>query len=419
MVLRVLTGARAPVHYMNEERSMTFEEQAELQVQKLERATAEIISREDLKRKIANSLRDKKPLRIKLGLDPTAPHIHLGFAVVLRKLRQFQDLGHKVIILIGDFTARVGDPTGRSATRKVLSVEQIKANANTYRDQLSHILDPEKTEVHFNSEWLEQMNFADVISLTSLYTVARILERDDFERRFKNGIPIGVHEFIYPLMQGYDSVQLHADVEMGGTDQKFNNLVGRELQREYGQEPQAVVLMPILEGIDGVQKMSKSLGNYVGITETPAEMFIKLMQLPDNMIRRYFELCTDVPMDEVDARLQQDNPRDCKRWLAREIIAIYHGREQADGADAEWLRVVSHKEVPTDMEECHLESASCKAVDIVMQAKLAPSKREARRLVEQGAVVVDGEAWNDPNRLYEVKDGAKLKVGKKWRCLKV
>ncbi|MDO5296271.1 MAG: tyrosine--tRNA ligase [bacterium] len=398
---------------------MTFEEQAELQVQKLERATAEIISRDDLKRKIANSLRDKKPLRIKLGLDPTAPHIHLGFAVVLRKLRQFQDLGHHVVIVIGDFTARVGDPTGRSATRKVLSVEQIKENANTYRNQLSRILDPEKTEVRFNSEWLEQMNFGDVIALASKYTVARILERDDFERRFKNGIPIGVHEFIYPLMQGYDSVMLHADVEMGGTDQKFNNLVGRELQREDGQESQAVVLMPILEGIDGVQKMSKSLGNYVGITETPAEMFLKLMQIPDTLIRRYFELCTDVPMDEVDARLQSDNPRDCKRWLAREIIALYHSQEEAEQADQEWQRVVSNKGVPTDIEECVLESASLKAVDLVMQAGLAPSKREARRLVEQGAVLVDGTAWNDPNQVYEVSDGAKLKVGKKWRALRV
>ncbi len=399
--------------------SVTFEEQAELQLQKLERATAEIISREDLKKKIADSLREKRPLRIKLGLDPTAPHIHLGFAVVLRKLRQFQDLGHKVIILIGDFTARVGDPTGRSATRKVLSVEQIKENAKTYRDQLSRILDPEKTEVRFNSEWLEGMNFSDVIDLASKYTVARILERDDFERRFRNGIPIGVHEFIYPLMQGYDSVMLHADVEMGGTDQKFNNLVGRELQRQSGQEPQAVVLMPILEGIDGVQKMSKSLGNYVGITETPAEMFLKLMQLPDNMIRRYFELCTDVPMDSVDEHLKGDNPRDCKRWLAREIIAIYHGREAGEQADQEWLRVVSHKEVPADMEECRLASPSCKAVDIVMQAGLAPSKREARRLVEQGAVIVAGEPWNDPNKVYDVVDGSTLKVGKRWRMLRV
>lgn len=398
---------------------MTFEEQAELQVQKLERATAEIISRDDLKRKIANSLRDNKPLRIKLGLDPTAPHIHLGFAVVLRKLRQFQDLGHKVIILIGDFTARVGDPTGRSVTRKVLTPEQIAQNAKTYRDQLARILDPEKTEVRFNSEWLEQMNFADVINLASRYTVARILERDDFANRYKNGIPIGVHEFIYPLMQGYDSVMLQADVEMGGTDQKFNNLVGRELQREHGQEAQAVMLMPILEGIDGVKKMSKSLGNYVGITETPEEMFMKLMQLPDNMIRRYFELCTDVPMDTVDARLQADNPRDCKRWLAREIIAIYHSAEAGERADQEWLRVVSNKGIPADMEECRLESSSVKAVDLVMAAKLAPSKREARRLVEQGAVVVEGEPWNDPNRVYEVSDGAKLKVGKKWRSLRV
>ena len=265
-----------------------FLEAAEEQMRKLRRGVAEIISDQELKRKIARSLREQKPLRIKLGLDPTAPHIHLGFAVVLRKLRQFQDLGHRVTILIGDFTARVGDPTGRSQTRKVLSVEEIKANANTYRQQLSAILDPQKTEVVFNSQWLEKMDFNDVIALCARYTVARILERDDFSRRFQEGIPIGVHEFLYPLMQGWDSVQLHSDVEMGGTDQKFNNLVGRELQREMGQEPQSVVLMPILEGLDGVQKMSKSLGNYVGITESPQEMFNKLMSLPDHMIRRYF-----------------------------------------------------------------------------------------------------------------------------------
>jgi len=386
-----------------------------MQLTRLERGTAEIISREDLRRKLERSLRENRPLRIKLGLDPTAPHIHLGFAVVLRKLRQFQDLGHHVVLLIGDFTARVGDPSGRSVTRRVLSPEEIEENARTYRDQLSRILDPERTEVRFNSEWLGPMDFAAVVGLASRYTVARIMERDDFERRFREGLPIGLHEILYPLMQGYDSVALQSDVEMGGTDQKFNILVGRELQREYGQEPQVVFLMPILEGLDGVQKMSKSLGNYVGITETPTEMFLKLMQLPDALIRRYFELCTDVSMPEVDARLGSENPRDSKRWLAREIISLYHPREAADQADAEWLRVVSAGEVPADMPEVALDPHPMLPADLLVAAGLAPSKREARRLVEQGALSLDGQTVSDPAASLEIRDGARLKVGKRWR----
>lgn len=396
-----------------------FLEAAEEQMRKLRRGVAEIISDQELKRKIARSLREQKPLRIKLGLDPTAPHIHLGFAVVLRKLRQFQDLGHRVTILIGDFTARVGDPTGRSQTRKVLSVEEIKANANTYRQQLSAILDPQKTEVVFNSQWLEKMDFNDVIALCARYTVARILERDDFSRRFQEGIPIGVHEFLYPLMQGWDSVQLHSDVEMGGTDQKFNNLVGRELQREMGQEPQSVVLMPILEGLDGVQKMSKSLGNYVGITESPQEMFNKLMSLPDHMIRRYFELCTDVDLEEVDKKLATQNPRDTKRWLAREIITIYHSAAQAEQADSEWLRVVSQGEVPAEIPTVKISTPQLNIVELVVQAGLAPSKREARRSVTQGAVVLEGQTLQDPTLTVELKGGETLKLGKKWRRLEV
>lgn len=396
-----------------------FLEAAEEQMRKLRRGVAEIISDQELKRKIARSLREQKPLRIKLGLDPTAPHIHLGFAVVLRKLRQFQDLGHRVTILIGDFTARVGDPTGRSQTRKVLSIEEIKANANTYRQQLSAILDPQKTEVVFNSQWLEKMDFNDVIALCARYTVARILERDDFSRRFQEGIPIGVHEFLYPLMQGWDSVQLHSDVEMGGTDQKFNNLVGRELQREMGQEPQSVVLMPILEGLDGVQKMSKSLGNYVGITESPQEMFNKLMSLPDHMIRRYFELCTDVDLEEVDRKLATQNPRDTKRWLAREIITIYHSAAQAEQADSEWLRVVSQGEVPAEIPTVKISTPQLNIVELVVQAGLAPSKREARRSVTQGAVVLEGQTLQDPTLTVELKGGETLKLGKKWRRLEV
>lgn len=392
-------------------------EQAEAQLAKLRRGTAEIISEKELKYKIMRSLRDQKPLRIKLGLDPTAPHIHLGFAVVLRKLRQFQDFGHKVIILIGDFTARVGDPTGRSQTRKVLSVEQIQANAATYKNQLSAILDPERTEVRFNSEWLEKMNFNDVIALCSRYTVARIMERDDFTKRFSSGISIGVHEFIYPLMQGWDSVHLEADLEMGGTDQKFNNLVGRELQTQVGQEPQCVMLMPILEGLDGVQKMSKSLGNYVGITETAQEMFNKLMSLPDDKIRRYFELCTDVDLDAVDKAIAENNPRDTKRWLAREIISLYHPAEEAEAADAEWMRVVSQGSVPTDIPEVNVGTGSINVVELIVKAGLAPSKREARRFVTQNALSIDGETISDPTATIEITTGKTIKIGRKWRKL--
>lgn len=392
-------------------------EQAEAQLAKLRRGTAEIISEKELKYKIMRSLRDKKPLRIKLGLDPTAPHIHLGFAVVLRKLRQFQDFGHKVIILIGDFTARVGDPTGRSQTRKVLSIEQIQANAATYKNQLSAILDPERTEVRFNSEWLEKMNFNDVIALCSRYTVARIMERDDFTKRFTSGISIGVHEFLYPLMQGWDSVNLEADLEMGGTDQKFNNLVGRELQTQVGQEPQCVMLMPILEGLDGVQKMSKSLGNYVGITESAQEMFNKLMSLPDDKIRRYFELCTDVDLDAVDKAIAENNPRDTKRWLAREIISLYHPAEEAEAADAEWMRVVSQGSVPTDIPEVNVGTGSINVVELIVKAGLAPSKREARRFVTQNALSIDGETISDPTATIEITTGKTIKIGRKWRKL--
>lgn len=384
----------------------------------LKRASAEIISEQDLLARIESSQKEKRPMRIKLGLDPTAPHIHLGFAVVLRKLRQFQDLGHQVVLLIGDFTARVGDPTGRSETRKVLTAEEIESNARTYRDQLSLILDPEKTEVRFNSEWLLPMSFADILGLTSKYTVAQLLERDDFTKRYKGGIPIGVHELLYPLMQGYDSVALRSDVEMGGTDQKFNNLVGRVLQREYDQPPQIVFLMPILEGLDGVQKMSKSLGNYVGIAEPANEMFGKLMSLPDALMRRYFELCTEVDLVEVDRRLAQDHPRDNKFWLGREIISIYHGPAAAQAAQDEFVKVFSNKENPTDMPEFVVDQEAAPEGKIgmarlLMMAGLAPSNKEARRLLEQGAVQWNGAKRTDPGDL-DVGGGGVLKVGRRF-----
>lgn len=387
---------------------MSPEEQLKL----LKRGAAEIISEADLLAR----LKEGKPLRVKLGLDPTAPHIHLGFAVVLRKLRQFQDLGHQVVLLIGDFTARVGDPSGRSETRKVLTSEQIAENAATYKEQFSKILDPEKTEVRFNSEWLGQMNFADVITLASRTTVARTMERDDFEKRFREGQPIGLHELLYPLMQGYDSVALQADVEMGGTDQKFNNLVGRSLQKEYNQAPQVVFLMPILEGLDGVQKMSKSLGNYIGITEPPKEMYGKAMSIPDELMRRYFELCTDVEMAEVDRRLKEDHPRDTKRSLARELVRLYHGDEAAQAADEEFIRVFSKKGLPDEMPSLELASAELEGgeifiVKLVVAAKLAPSNKEARRKVEQGAVSIDGKKVTAVGNIA-ISDGQVLKVGR-------
>jgi tyrosyl-tRNA synthetase len=387
---------------------MSPEEQLKL----LKRGAAEIISESDL----LERLKEGKPLRVKLGLDPTAPHIHLGFAVVLRKLRQFQDLGHQVILLIGDFTARVGDPSGRSETRKVLTPDQIAENAATYKDQFSRILDSSKTEVRFNSEWLGQMSFADVITLASRTTVARTMERDDFEKRFREGMPIGLHELLYPLMQGYDSVALESDVEMGGTDQKFNNLVGRTLQKEYGQKPQIVFLMPILEGLDGVQKMSKSLGNYIGITEPPSEMYGKAMSIPDDVMRRYFELCTDVDMGEVDRRLREDHPRDTKRSLAREIVRIYHGDEAAAAADDEFVRVFSQKGVPDDMptvtiDRADLEEGKLFIVKLLVAANLAPSNKEARRKVEQGAVSLNGQRISEVANIA-VTGGEILKVGR-------
>jgi tyrosyl-tRNA synthetase len=387
----------------------------EEQLQLLKRGCAEIISEADLLAR----LRKGTPLRVKLGLDPTAPHIHLGFAVVLRKLRQFQDLGHQVVLLIGDFTARVGDPTGRSETRKVLTPEEIQANALTYREQFSRILDPAKTEVRFNNEWLGGMSFADVIALGSKYTVARLMERDDFTKRFKAGIPIGMHELLYPLMQGYDSVALRADVEMGGTDQKFNNLVGRSLQKEYGQTPQVVFLMPILEGLDGVQKMSKSLGNYVGISEPPGEMFGKLMSIPDSLMARYFELCTDVEMQVVAERLAADHPRTSKMWLAREIICLYHGAEAAQAAQDEFEKVFSRRELPTEISDYAVPAEDAPEgrvgiVKLLLGSGLASSNKDARRLLAAGSVQLDGLKQTELVEVELTGEGVVVKVGRRY-----
>jgi tyrosyl-tRNA synthetase len=334
---------------------MDVKAEVERQLQIIKRGTIEIIPEKELISKIERSVKENKPMNIKLGLDPTAPDIHLGHTVVLQKMRQFQDLGHQVIIIIGDFTGRIGDPTGKSETRKQLTEEQVQANAKTYMEQIFRILDPEKTQMRFNSEWLSPLTFVDVIELSAKYTVARMLERDDFTKRYRTGQAIGIHEFFYPLMQGYDSVALEADVELGGTDQKFNILMGRTLQKEYGQEPQIALFMPILEGLDGVQKMSKSLGNYIGIDEAPNDMFGKTMSITDDLILRYFELATHVSLSDIkkmEEEMEQGaNPRDYKIRLAKEIIGMFHSSEAADAAEENFKNVFAKNQIPDDIQE--------------------------------------------------------------------
>lgn len=391
----------------------------------LKRGTLNIVPEGGLEAKLTKSLRTGKPLKIKLGLDPTAPDIHLGFAVVLRKLRQFQDLGHQVIIIIGDYTALIGDPSGRSATRPMLSQEEIKSNARTYVDQLTRILDRDRTQVRFNSEWLGKLGFADVIQLTSKMTVAQVMQREDFANRYAQNLPISIHELLYPLSQAYDSVAIEADVEMGGQDQTFNILAGRDLQREVGQDQQIAFFMPLLVGLDGVKKMSKSLGNYVGIAESPDAMFGKLMSISDTMMRSYFVLCTDVPLDEVDTLLRDAesgaaNPKNVKRRLAREIITIYHGREAAAQADGEWQRVHSGGELPTDIPEAVLTPDMAKdgrvwVCKLLVAAGMAKGTGEARRLIEQGGTLLNGEKVTDANTefAYDALNEAVLRVGPK------
>ncbi|MCL5036247.1 MAG: tyrosine--tRNA ligase [Chloroflexi bacterium] len=395
-----------------------IKEAAKKDLDLLKRGAEDIISEEELLAKLIKSRESGRPLVVKLGLDPTAPDIHLGFAVVLRKLRQFQDLGHTVTLIIGDFTALVGDPTGRNETRKVLTPEEIAQNAATYKEQFGRILDRDRTVVRFNSEWLGPMNFAGVVGLGAKTTVAKILTREDFAKRYREGIPIGLHELLYPLMQAYDSVALNADVELGGTDQTFNILMGRDLQREFGQEPQVALFTPLLEGLDGVQKMSKSLGNYIGISEPPEEMFGKVMSIPDELMERYFILAAEMPEAEVKAILKDvkdgvRHPRDVKKMLAHKITAIYHGEDAAKLAGEEFERIFKRKELPSDMDEVKITGAeaSCKVSDLLVQSGLADSKREARRLIEQGGVSLGGEKIQPPDQTVEIKDGMVLKVG--------
>jgi len=388
----------------------------------IKRGTEEIISEEELVKKIEKSRKEKRPLRVKQGFDPNAPDIHLGHTVGLRKMRQFQDLGHDIYFLIGDFTGMIGDPSGKTVTRKQLTVEEVKKNAETYKKQVFKILNPEKTKVVFNSNWLGKLSFSEVLKVCSKYTVARMLERDDFSNRYKDGKPIGIHEFLYPLMQGYDSVAMKADIELGGTDQKFNLLVGRDIQREYNQEPQVIITLPLLEGIDGVEKMSKSLNNYIGINESPQEMYGKAMSIPDNLMIRYFELVTDISLDEINKvkiGLENDSihPRDVKKRLARNIVTLYHSQSAAMMAEEEFEKVFKNKLYPEEIKELILKKDDLKEgkiwlVKLVVLSGIVGNKSEARRIVEQGGVRINGEKVNDPNFDVTVEEGMILKIGR-------
>ena len=391
---------------------------AQEQVRQIKHGVADLINEQDLVKKIEKSIKENKPLVVKLGLDPTAPDIHLGHTVPLRKLRLFQEFGHQVVIVIGGFTARIGDPTGKSVTRPPLTKEEVLKNAETYKTQIFKVLDPEKTIVRDNSEWLESMNFADVLRLASSYTVARMMERDDFSKRFKEGRPIGVHEFMYPLMQGHDSVALHADVEFGGTDQTFNLLMGRHLQELEGQEPQVVITMPLLEGLDGIQKMSKSLGNYIGIDEGPKEMYGKAMSIPDELMMRYFMLVTDMSIEEQEdmaKRLESGelHPRDAKMQLARTIVRLYHGEEAAFEAEEEFKRVFQQRAMPTDIPEYAMDAPTepIFVPQFCTDAGLTASNGEARRSIKAGAFKVNGEKYTEEN--LKLEDGMIVQVGKR------
>lgn len=384
----------------------------EEQIKIIGKGADEIINLEDLKKKLQKAIDNNKPLTVKLGLDPSAPDIHLGHAVVLRKIKQLQDLGHRAVIIIGDFTGMIGDPTGKSKARKQLTKEQVMVNAKTYEEQIFKILDLEKTEVKFNSEWLEKLNFRDIIELTSKYTVARMLEREDFKNRFENNHSIGIHEFFYPLMQAYDSIAINADIELGGTDQRFNVLMGRTMQKDFEKEPQVAIFMPLLEGTDGKEKMSKSLGNYIGINESASDIYGKSMSIPDELMIKYFELATDIHPDEVDKikeRLNQgENPRNIKMMLAKELVTLYHGKEEAENAEENFKKVFQKKAIPEDIEEINIDTTQ-DLISIITEIGFAPSRSEAKRLIKQGAVKINGEKVSETAK---IKSQDVLQVGK-------
>lgn len=380
----------------------------------IRRGTVEILTEGELKK----SLKKKRPLWVKFGADPTVPDIHLGHTVVLQKLRQFQDLGHKIIFVIGDFTARIGDPSGRMETRKPLSRKEVLRNAKTYQDQIFKILDRKKTRVVFNSTWLDRLTSQDIFNLASKYTVARMLERDDFSLRYKKEHPISIHEFLYPLIQGYDSIVLKADVEIGGTDQKFNMLVGRALQKEYGQRPQVVITMPLLEGTDGIRKMSKTYGNYIGISEPSKEIFGKLMSISDELCLRYWELLTDISPAELtkmkkDLKRGKLHPKEAKKNLALKVVEMYHSKKAAKEAAEEFEEVFKEKKLPHKIQEIKIPKKKIWIVRLLTISGMAKSSSEARRLIQQGAVILDEERITDPEKELTIREGAILKVGKR------
>jgi len=391
--------------------------EVELQLRKIERGVAEIYTRDDLIEKLRRSREENRPLRVKYGIDPTSPDIHLGHAVPINKLRHFQELGHQIVLIIGDYTAMVGDPSGRDTTRPPLTHEQVMANARTYREQIGNIIDLERTEIVYNGQWFSQMTFMDVMRLAARMTVARLLERDDFSRRFREGLPIACHEILYPLMQGWDSVMVRADVEIGGRDQTFNLLVGRQMQKEEGQSPQVALTLPLLVGTDGALKMSKSYGNHIGIAEPPQEMYGKVMSIPDALLKDYFDLCSDVPEEEAK-RLIAEDPMLAKITLARSIVGRYHGEEAARAAAEFFDRTVRRKEVPEQIPVFTvpselLENGRVWIARLIVHCGFASSTSEARRLVTQGGVSLDGETIADPSANVALRNGAILKVGKR------
>ncbi len=395
---------------MNDFKTIPIEQQLE----RIRRGAVEIIREEELVEKLKRAQKTGKPLRVKAGFDPTAPDIHVGHTVLIRKMKHFQDLGHTVIFLIGDFTGLIGDPSGRSATRKQLTPEEVQQNAETYKQQIFKILDPEKTLIDFNSRWLMALGSDGFIRLAAKYTVARILEREEFSNRMKNQLPIALHELLYPIAQGYDSVALEADVELGGTDQKFNLLVGRDLQKEYGQEQQIVLTTPLLEGLDGIQKMSKSLGNYIGINEPANKQFGKVMSISDRLMFRYYELLTDIPLDELQ-NLRTRHPMDVKAELAASIVADYHGRAAAEAAREEFNRVFRMRQNPEDMETQRISLAAgpMRLARLLASLNLAPSNAEAQRLIESGAVHVNDQRITDPKAEISQAGEYLFKVGKR------
>jgi tyrosyl-tRNA synthetase len=392
----------------------------EEQLRIIKRGTVEILPEEELTSKLKQAIQGNKPLRIKQGFDPTAPDIHLGHTVCLRKLRQFQDLGHQVVLIIGDYTGMVGDPSGRSETRPQLTTEEIERNARTYQEQFFKVIDEDKTEVHRNGEWFGQMSFQQIMHLASNFTVARILERDDFSNRFKEQSPISIHELFYPLMQAYDSVMIKADVEIGATEQKFNLLTGRQIQELYGQKPQVILTMPVLAGTDGQQRMSKSTGNYIGVAEPPGEIFGKIMSIPDEQIYNYFELVTDLGADEL-ARIKSElgqkstNPMVFKKRLGKEIVRMYHSQKEAQQACDEFERVFSKKELPEEIPEKHLQhdEAEIWIARYLVDAGCAKSTSEVRRLIKQGGLYLDNQRVDDENLKITVEGERLVRLGKR------